>query len=126
MNRHTPYRLTISSQESFWAYSFSTSIAAMSEYESAVSASVEHSEQNPGSPAARVCLYDNGLRILEHTPDGFMQEVLDRTNPPVDVAVTILLREILEAGESLRIPKHLTTLAQYISDAVEGERSDAE
>lgn len=126
MKRHTPYRLTIAAQESFWSHSFSTIIAAMSEYESAVSESTEHREQNPDSPAVRVCLYDKGLRILEHTPDGFMQEVIDRTNPPVDVAVTILLREILEAAESLRLPKHLTTLAKYISDAVEGERSDAE
>lgn len=126
MKRHTPYTLTIAIQDAFYSHSFATRVAALSEYESAIASSQTHREQHPDSPSIRVCLYENGLRIFEHTPDSFVQEILDRTNPPVDVAVTILLKEILEAAESLRIPKHLTTLARYISDAVEGERSDTE
>jgi hypothetical protein len=125
---YTPYKLTIQSADGdLRVLHYATREAAVADYSATVDTSEKREyERGLGSEAWRVILTQDGTRLYEHTPDGFLDAFLREENPDAEQATTMLLNEILEQSpDNPAIPDTIKALAMYIERITDGVRSDA-
>lgn len=125
---HAPFKLTVQSVDGdIRSLRYFTREAAVADYTAAVDTSEKREEERGSDEAWRVILTQDGTRLYEHTPEGFVAAYLREENPDAEQATTMLLNEVLEhASDDPSLPATIKAIAMYIKSITDGVRTDSE